>query len=223
MIDWDLLVVLDRSGSMQSARTDHEGGLRSFVEDQRTLGGDVRFTLVQFDSVDPCEVVYDRVPLADVLALTLTPRGGTPLLDAVGRAVAHLRGRQALAPAARTLVLIITDGEENSSTEWTRPRVKALLAEVEAADGQVLFLGANIDAFADAGALGIAHTHAINFLQTPASVAATYTLTSDKLLRSRGLQQAGASSALVSEAMNYTDSDRAVVRGTVQTSTTQEP
>src|SRR4051812_34999613 len=94
MIDLDILVILDRSGSMEHAVRDHEGGLRSFVEDQKSLGGDVRLTLVQFDTVNPCDIVFDRLPLADVGPIQLIPRGGTPLLDAMGLAIAHLMARQ---------------------------------------------------------------------------------------------------------------------------------
>ena len=53
----EVVVLLDRSGSMQSMKDDHEGGMRSFVEEQKKLGGDVRFTLIQFDDENPCEVV----------------------------------------------------------------------------------------------------------------------------------------------------------------------
>jgi Mg-chelatase subunit ChlD len=153
MIDLDILVILDRSGSMQDAKSDHEGGLRSFVEDQRSLAGEVRFTLVQFDTTDPCEVVYDRVALDLVTDVTLVPRGGTPLLDAMGLAIAHLKKQQALAPAAHTLVMVVTDGEENSSHEWSKAQVKALVDELEKGTGKVLYLGANVDAFAEAGAV----------------------------------------------------------------------
>ena len=100
MSDLDILLILDRSGSMQERKADHEGGVRSFVEDQRQLEGDVRFTLVQFDTNDPCEIVYDRVPITAVGPIHLIPRGGTPLLDAVGKAVAHLRLRQTTEPSA---------------------------------------------------------------------------------------------------------------------------
>src|SRR4051812_47875829 len=111
MIDLDILVILDRSGSMESAKADHIGGLRSFVADQRALGGDVRLTLTQFDTVNPCEILYDRTPLEQVGPIELIPRGGTPLLDAVGLALAHLKAQQLTAPAAQTIVMVVTDGE----------------------------------------------------------------------------------------------------------------
>ena len=86
----EIVVLLDRSGSMQHGKDDHEGGLMSFVEDQQQLEGDVRFTLIQFDNVEPCEIVYDGVSIAEVDQVKLIPRGGTPLLDAVGRGINDL-------------------------------------------------------------------------------------------------------------------------------------
>jgi uncharacterized protein YegL len=220
MIEWDILVILDRSGSMQDAKADHEGGLRSFVEDQRAMGGDVRFTLVQFDTQNPCELVYDRVPIDTVARIELVPRGGTPLHDAIGKAVAHLKARQAQEPSSQTLVMIVTDGQENSSTEWTLSRVKALVTELEQAQVKVLFLGANIDAFAEGGAMGVAYAGTMPFNQNSASVGAAYSVTSRKVLRSRHLHQTGASAMSVNAALDYTEEERAAVNQVETTPTT---
>ena len=213
MIDWDILVILDRSGSMQDAKADHEGGLRAFVEDQKAMSGDVRFTLVQFDTTNPCEIVYDRVPIDAVEGIELVPRGGTPLHDAIGKGVAHLKSRQAVEPSRQTLVMIVTDGEENSSTEWTLPRIKALVTELEQAQVKVLFLGANIDAFAEGHAMGVAYAGTMPYTNTTGSVQAAYNVTSRKILRSRTLQHMGASGQSISAAMDFTDEERAEVTG----------
>jgi hypothetical protein len=211
MIDLDILLILDRSGSMQDRKTDHEGGVRAFVNDQRSLGGDARFTLVQFDTNDPCEVVYDRVPIAEVGDIHLIPRGGTPLLDAVGKAMAHLRAAQVAAPSQTTLVMIVTDGEENASTEWDKPRVRALLAELAHAGGTALFLGADIDAFHEAGTLGVAMANALNVHATPESIAAAYAITSNKVMTGRAIQASGGSFAAVQANYSYTMSERQAV------------
>lgn len=121
----------------------------------------MRFTLIQFDTANPCEVVYDRVRLDDVGPITLTPRGGTPLLDAMGRALDHLTKYN----PEEVIVMVITDGEENESREWTCDRIKARVTELEAKDWKFLFLGANIDAFAEAGGLGIGVGTTVAFAQ----------------------------------------------------------
>ena len=90
------------------------------------------------DTFDPFEVVYDGVPLATVedTRLALIPRGGTPLLEAVGRTLAHVAerlGRQE-SPPGLVIVMVITDGQENSSKhDWTKARVKALIGAARAA------------------------------------------------------------------------------------------
>jgi hypothetical protein len=177
----DILVILDRSGSMQTGQKDHEGGLRSFVEDQKGLDGEVWFTMAQFDTQDPCEILFDRVPIRDVdtAKIVLIPRGGTPLHDAVGRAISHL---EAKTNGNQTIVMVITDGEENSSKEWTKARVKERVAALEAKGWTFLFLGANIDAFHEGGQIGVAVATTANYSdKTPGSINAMYGTLSNKL------------------------------------------
>jgi Mg-chelatase subunit ChlD len=157
----DLVIILDRSGSMDHGREDHEGGLRSFVKDQQSLAGDVHLTFIQFDSHNPHEVIYQGEPIANVKEdrLALIPRGGTPLLDAVGEAFTSLKGKI----SDQAIVMIITDGQENSSHKWTKNLVTSLLQEREKAGWKILYLGANIDAFHEAGTIGIGPAMASNY------------------------------------------------------------
>lgn len=225
----DILVILDRSGSMEDAKSDHEGGLKSFVKDQADLDGDVRFTEVQFDSKDPCEILYDRVPIREVGEITLIPRGGTPLLDAIGRAVSHLEAKQIAEPSDYTVCMIITDGHENASTEWTTARVKARIADLEKKRWKFIFLGADIDAFGEAGQIGMAMGGVASFSNaSAASVGATYAVTSAKMSRSRGIRaMAGAQGmsmttayAAIEDSLNYTEAERSdMLNGTTNTVT----
>lgn len=206
----DVLVILDRSGSMQSAKADHEGGLRSFVNDQKQLDGDVRFTLVQFDTTEPCEIVYDRTPIADVKAITLTPRGGTPLLDAIGLATSHLEKH-----TPETVVcMVITDGEENESREWTKPRIKQRVTDLEKAGWTFLFLGAGIDAFAEAGALGFSAAATLDSAHSGVGLRAAYMATSHNFA---GMRMASATRSLSPQArasaMSYTKTQRSAAIG----------
>lgn len=201
----DVVVILDRSGSMEGRKADHEGGLRSFVRDAQKLAGDVRLTFVRFDSHDPCEVVFEGRPLAEIKPeeLTLVPRGGTPLLDAVGEALTRFAGY-----GAGTVVMIITDGQENESRKWTKAKVKELVAARETAGWKVLYLGANVDAFAEAGAVGIAPTASMNYAASKAGIHNAYQVTAANFTRSREVRAAGAAWSEANTNMDYTAQQR---------------
>ena len=164
----EIIVILDRSGSMQSIKTDMEGGLASFVAEQAKVPGECRFTLVQFDDRSR-DVVYDGVLIGDVKAITLNPRGSTPLLDAVGDTITERKAK-----TGRVTCLIITDGQENASREWKRESVKRLVEEVTAKGWAVSYLGANVDAFHEAGSLGVVASSAGNFRPDSAGVAMAF-------------------------------------------------
>jgi Mg-chelatase subunit ChlD len=213
----EFVVILDRSGSMQEAKNDHIGGLRSFIEDQRKLMGNVCFTLIQFDDANPCEVVLDREPMAsiDTGKIDLVPRGGTPLLDAIGLAIARFKTALGDDKPDQVVVMIITDGEENASREFTRDRVKALIGECEKELGWTfLYLGANVDAFDEARGLGIATDFAAGY--SPKEVKTSgglYANVSKKSLKARNAIQASAAPLEAKSAYNFTDKDRDEMTG----------
>lgn len=154
-----IVVVLDRSGSMQTIQKDMVGGFARFVEEQRAQPGQCEMSLYQFD--DAYDVVYERKPIADVPPLALVPRGSTALLDAVGKTIAAVGEQLAAAPEAQrpgaVVVLVITDGHENASKEWTRAKVAALVREQEKSyNWRFVYLGADAAAFAEAASMGIA-------------------------------------------------------------------
>lgn len=153
-----IAVILDRSGSMQAVKSDTEGGLRAFLEAQHEAPGSTTVSLYQFD--DQYQAVYENTPLARVPDFTLRPRGATALLDAVGRTVTALGEQLAAMPeedrASEVIVVILTDGHENASREYTLAQVKALITEQQTAYGwKFVFLGADQDAFAAAADIGI--------------------------------------------------------------------
>ena len=118
-----LYFLLDRSGSMQSIKSDIEGGFAAFVDEQRKAPGECLANLSQFD--DAYEVVYADRPLADVPPLDLQPRSMTALHDAMGRLITDAGASSRRIPEAErpgtVIVAIMTDGLENASKEWTRP------------------------------------------------------------------------------------------------------
>jgi len=155
-------VLLDRSGSMESMRADVIGGFNNLLAEQQADGPDARLTLVQFDSHDPHEILTDALPIQRVRPLTertFVPRGGTPLLDATGRMItmAAVREDQRRAMAKRSeivTIITITDGEENQSHEFSRKDIVRLVKEKEAHGWSFVFLGAGLDAYAEAGGMG---------------------------------------------------------------------
>ena len=155
-------VLLDRSGSMESMRSDVIGGFNGLIAEQQADGPDARITLVQFDSQDPQEILIDgrRITRARPLSqATFVPRGGTPLLDATGHLIARASVRQqerkvlGKRPEAITFVTI-TDGQENQSREYGRRDIVRLVKEKEAQGWTFAFLGAGLDAYGEAGGMG---------------------------------------------------------------------
>lgn len=142
------IFVLDRSGSMEVCREDTINGYNAFVESQKDQGGTI--TLILFDhEITP---VYENIPITDVTPLTqetFEPRGGTALLDAIGHVLKMDMPRE-------STVIILTDGEENSSVAYTSAHVKDLIEMREKNDGwSFIYLGANQDTIMTATNLGI--------------------------------------------------------------------
>jgi hypothetical protein len=158
-----LYVLLDRSGSMASMAADVVGGFNGLLAEQQAAGDDARLTLVQFDTADPQEVLVDARRISKVRPLRpgdFQPRGGTPLLDATGRLIARASEREAQRRRAgkraeAIVVVTITDGEENQSREHTRDAIRRLVQAKQAEGWTFVFLGAGLDAYAEAGAMGI--------------------------------------------------------------------
>jgi Mg-chelatase subunit ChlD len=151
------VIVLDRSGSMQAVKDDTEGGLAAFLEAQHENAGDTRVSLYQFDT--KYEPVYENLALADVPAYALEPRGGTALLDAIGRTITSVKTQIKALDAddrpGEVVLVVLTDGAENSSREYTLPVVKKLIEKRRAKGWQVVFLGADQDAITVAVRMGI--------------------------------------------------------------------
>ena len=155
-MDRTLIFLLDRSGSMETCRTDTIGGFNAFVADQKTLGG--KLTLVQFDH--EINNVFENVPLGEVNPLTsdtFQPRGSTALMDAIGRTIKTHWSKKGV------VFIIQTDGEENSSHAYTKAHIKDLIEQKTKDGWTFMYLGANQDAFAEAGSMGIAPAATLHY------------------------------------------------------------
>jgi Mg-chelatase subunit ChlD len=152
----DRVFLLDRSGSMESCWDDTIGGFNSFLSDQKATGGTL--TLIQFDH--EYQVTCERTNIDDIKPLTretYKPRGSTALLDAIGRLIKDWKG------ASNPSVVILTDGLENASHKFTKAHIKDLIEERTKDGWTFVYLGANQDAFAEAGSLGIAPGCTMNY------------------------------------------------------------
>ena len=165
----ELVFILDRSGSMSGLEKDTIGGFNSMIRKQRREPGEALVSTVLFDN--HAQVIHDRLPLSRVPLLTEKEyfvRGCTALLDAVGGAIHHIGNiHKYVRPEDRpekTLFVITTDGMENASHTYSYDRVRRMIQRQQEEYGwEFLFLGANIDAAAEAGRFGIAPEHAANY------------------------------------------------------------
>ncbi|WP_227998157.1 vWA domain-containing protein [Nocardia australiensis] len=168
-----IAVLLDRSGSMQSIKSDTEGGLAAYFEQQRAVPKTIQVTLAQFDTEYEC--LYANRPLAEVPPLELRPRGMTALYDAVGRLITDVGAELATRPEherpGTVIVVVLTDGHENSSKEWTHASVKSLITQQQDVyNWNFLFLGANMDAVAIGTEMGFDPKQSITYAAAPAGV-----------------------------------------------------
>ena len=152
-------MLLDRSGSMSGLAEDVIGGFNAFVDKQRDLEGECYLNLVQFDSEDPFQVIYENVELDQVQRLTSEmyyPRAATPLYDALGSLITKGGQLQNQTPADN-VVWVFTDGLENASTEYSAAKVKELVQQKEKEGWVFTFMGCDIDSYAASEALSLIH------------------------------------------------------------------
>lgn len=165
-----LICILDRSGSMGHIVDDTIRGFNKFIADQKAEPGDATLTLALFD--DQYELVHDFTNLKDVPDLTTKTyfaRGGTSLLDAVGKTFnsvgSKLSSMKEEDRPSKIVVLIMTDGHENSSREFKHAQIKSMIEHQKSKySWQVIFIGAsNIDAVAAGSSLGISSTQSYSY------------------------------------------------------------
>ena len=181
----ELVFILDRSGSMAGLEKDTIGGFNSLIEKQRKEPGTAVVSTVLFDNES--EVIHDRLPLESIPPMTdkeYYVRGCTALLDAVGGTIHHIGNVHKYARREdvpdKTLFVITTDGMENASRRYDYERVRKMIQRQKERYGwEFIFLGANIDAAAEAKRFGIAPERAANYHCDEAGTALNYEVISD--------------------------------------------
>lgn len=166
----EIVYILDRSGSMGGLEADTIGGFNSMMEKQKKTREKAVVSTILFDDV--CEVIHDRVPIEKIEKLTKKQyfvRGCTALLDAVGGAIHHIGNVHKYARKGdrpkKTIFVITTDGMENASRQYSYDEVQKMVKRQQKKYGwEFIFIGANIDAYAEAQRFGIRKDRAVNYV-----------------------------------------------------------
>lgn len=163
-------LVVDRSGSMSACQQEMEDGIDTFLTKQKDRKGQAKATLAQFDTI--YEVVYPPTAIEDVPKYHLIPRYGTALHDAMARFIidvgADLAKQKEKNRPGKVIIVVVTDGMENASTEYGgftgRQRIKEMIVRQQSEyQWEFVFLGANMDAVREAGHFGIAPRSAMTY------------------------------------------------------------
>jgi len=182
----EIVCVIDKSGSMGAVTKDSISGFNEFLKQQKKLPGNAKFTLVLFDT--NYKVVCDGVNIEDAESLTektYQPSGLTALLDAVGKTIDSVGERLSSSSDKpdKVIVAILTDGEENASTEYKLETIKSKIEHQQNNYAwEFIYLGANQDSFLEAGKLGIKRSNTFNY--NVDDIADTYCLTMSRAVTS---------------------------------------
>jgi uncharacterized protein YegL len=179
----EIICIIDKSGSMQSIAEDAIGGFNSFLAQQKAFKGEASFTLVLFDTA--YNKLYDGVDIQSVIPLTMKvylPNGCTALLDAIGKTVDAVGKRLSETSEEKrpekVIVVILTDGLENSSTDYTKEQINKMIThQREVYKWEFLYLAANQDAFQEGSKYGVSVNQTSNYPANGKGIKHIYTLT----------------------------------------------
>lgn len=208
--DLTLLAVLaDKSGSMHICKDDSEGGLNNLIEEQRALPGKLELAVAEFDTI--YHISRDLGLLTKAYHYTLRPGGGTALLDAMGRYISEIGEQLAARPESKrpgkVIMLVVTDGQENSSREWTYTQVQELVErQKNNYQWEFIFLGANMDAVSEGSKIGVGAASSLTYnANDGVAIQNAYSATSSNITNSR----------LTGASVNYSEADRTQSMGGV--------
>ncbi len=173
----EVIVILDRSGSMATIKSDVEGGFKTFIDKQKKEPGECFVSLYQFDT--EYEAVFENQNIQDLGKMKLEPRGGTALLDAIGRTInkvgERLRETKEKDRPEAVILLIMTDGQENSSREFTKSKIKQMVEHQRTKyNWHFVFVGSNQDAILTGADYGFIGESSLSFANTKKGVLNTY-------------------------------------------------
>ena len=161
----DIVLLLDKSGSMSTLKNDTLGSLKTFIEEQKKAKGKANFTLILFSSEYDYNVQFS-CNIKDCPEIIYNPSGQTALLDAIGKTVEGTiaRIKDMKNKPDKVILAILTDGEENSSKEYKFDAIKKIIETQEKEEKwDVIYLGANQNAIKVANNIGIQHSKSMTY------------------------------------------------------------
>ena len=185
-------MVLDRSGSMGGITTDTIGGVNHFIAAQQKAAiGPCTFTLVQFNHL--IETIFASKPVAEVPPLTdasYKPSGSTALYDAIGKTIIAtgdwLAHKPEVERPGKVIFVIVTDGYENASWKFNQAKVFDMIKhQREVYSWEFVFIGADQDAMATGGSIGVSTSNALNYTKNATGTHALYASLADNAVKMR--------------------------------------
>lgn len=167
--EMDIIFIMDRSGSMIGFSEDTIGGFNSFIEKEKEKDINTYVTTILFDN--DYEILYERKEINKVEKLTekeYWPRGTTALLDAIGKTITSFERKI----DGKALVVIMTDGYENASVEFSKKQIKEM---IDKHDWEFIYLGAEIDSYSEASQFGFSKSRIANYDRSAKAVDEVFT------------------------------------------------
>ena len=186
----EIVFILDKSGSMAGLEKDTIGGFNALIDKQKKLDGEVTVTTVLFNH--DYTLLHDRIDIKGIAPLTedqYNVSGTTALLDAIGISIKKMQEIQNVtlkeAQPNKTIFVITTDGEENSSTQYNIQTIKKLISKQKELGWEFMFLGANIDAIQTANQMGLHADDAVDFIADSQGTKVIYEALADQIISVR--------------------------------------
>lgn len=162
----ELVFIIDKSGSMSGLENETIKGFNELLNKQKKQKDKALITTIFFNTT--MQFINERKDINEVKEITLNDYrvgGCTALLDAIGNAINYILNNQIndKENEYNNMVVIITDGLENSSLEFSYEKINSLINKKQKEDWQFIFLGANIDVIKEANKMGIASDNAVSY------------------------------------------------------------
>lgn len=177
----ELVCIVDRSGSMQATKEAAQKGFNDFIKEQKSVDAPCKVTLIEFDA--EINVVWPRQNLKDVGEYVLHPNAMTRLYDAIGQGINSVK----LDTKRNVIILIVTDGGENSSRSWSLPAIKGLINDRQRRGWSIVYVGAGLDAYQAGQMVGINPDNIVRTSASKKSYSTTYGAVSHNVMASRNL------------------------------------